>query len=238
MTPEERQMLQSFGIALWNNFRLTLGPSLLYGMFVPLVIVTSYDLVKATLCIILLGLISATGYIITILADIIYPVNLTFLANLGIPLEARLAITDAQLQTWTIASTWFQDLPILLNDGIIVWRASAIFARKRWALYLLTALWGITAGARPCVSVLDDFDHLHAGLLVFTISYAIIASVPTPSAMAVTDSSIIFYLYTGFSIGTNFLATSFIAYILRLAESLLKFDEKGTFEAHPKQCGC
>ncbi|KAG6807610.1 hypothetical protein H0H92_006939 [Tricholoma furcatifolium] len=98
---------------------------------------------------IIFALLIATGYIITIICIPFVISGSVMLVNVDfvdVPLLHRTRIGEDHLLKWVKAELFFEQLPLLNHDALIIWRAWVILAKKRWVLALLATLWFATAG--------------------------------------------------------------------------------------------
>ncbi|KAG6811784.1 hypothetical protein H0H92_005854 [Tricholoma furcatifolium] len=105
---------------------------------------------------------------------------------------------DDFMSPWSSGGRWLSSLPLathndasepIVNDALIIWRAWVILSGKRWSKYILVAAWVMTTEA-----ITSPTGNVPVSVNI---------------ANALSSSS------TGLSFATNFLATAFIAYILR-----------------------
>ncbi|KAG6808423.1 hypothetical protein H0H92_004158 [Tricholoma furcatifolium] len=206
MTPDDRELLQRVGFALLENFKhIIIGPAFLYGIFSPLAIITLHELfirrglssqgTKTILGVILFGLLAAAGNVTAALTSIFAAMRLILVENAKMPLAERTVLADAIVNPSYSALEWFSQLPVVVNDALIIWRAWVIFSKTRWALYILIPTWIATAGPMPI----------------------------NPNMAAIIASNIAFTSQC-LSLATNFLATSFIGSILWSVNSQISDD--------------
>ncbi|KAG6811783.1 hypothetical protein H0H92_005853 [Tricholoma furcatifolium] len=209
MTPEDRSMLQVVGTSLWKNLQEYIPIFLLYGLFAPLTIITIHNLVmhrglsststKATVGVIVFSFLAATGQMIATIATVLGPLVVFKREIIGTPLEEVLNDMNNFLTPWTSGSFWLSGLPLAVNDALIIWRSWVIFSGRRWAKCILAATWMMTADTLSSDVIIPPSGILPS-LLIISSDFAL-ASI-------------------GLSFATNFLATAFIAYILRINSSL------------------
>ncbi|KAG6916160.1 hypothetical protein DXG01_008174 [Tephrocybe rancida] len=113
------------------------------------------------------------------------------------------------------AINWLQFIPPVLNDAFIIWRAWVIFQRRKWALYLSVIL---------CLSTF-------ALTLVFLILYASAAGNVEDWNGRSKRIHALSATFSGLSISTNLVATSFIGWTLW---SHLKFIKNASGSRHPQ----
>ncbi|KAH0580734.1 hypothetical protein H2248_002221 [Termitomyces sp. 'cryptogamus'] len=208
MTPDEREIISALGSVIMKTFCEQVPVVFLYGVYydhrysfalntgpailVPLgVLSVQYfqrrPAQRFTAGIILFGLLSATCLVIFETGELALYICLGMIEHIDTPLPEKRISTNNRIHSWSIASNAFETIPLVANDGLIIWRAWVIFSKTRWVLYTLVILWLMTAGAIIGASITFYLD---------------------------TVSEILQYTGLGLTLGTNLLATSFIGYVL------------------------
>ncbi|KAG6902041.1 hypothetical protein C0995_005251 [Termitomyces sp. Mi166 len=192
MTPDEREIISALGSVIIKTFCEQAPVVFLYAILVPLgVLNLRYFLwrqtQKFTAGIILFGLLSATCLVVAETGELVLYIYLGMIEDIGTSLPEKRISTNNRIHSWNIVSNAFETIPLLANDGLIIWRAWVIFSKTRWALYTLVVLWLMTAGA-----ILASSVTFYLGTIFNYLQYTGL----------------------GLTFGTNLIATSFIGYVL------------------------
>ncbi|KAG5732415.1 hypothetical protein E4T56_gene11317 [Termitomyces sp. T112] len=211
MTPEEREIVTALGSVILGTFREQSIIVLLYGIFIPLGVLCVHDFVRKpahrkTACIMLFGALFATCLLIVETGQVVLYLRLGMIDNTATPLTDKRETTDIVIQPWSKAVSACQLVPLLTNDTLLIWRAWVIFARRRWALYILSVFWLTTAGV----------------MLSTLVTYF------------APISNTLEHVTFGLTFGTNLVATCLIGYILwghrRMFKSTAHFQGEKTWK--------
>ncbi|KAG6906770.1 hypothetical protein DXG01_012182 [Tephrocybe rancida] len=145
--------------------------------------------------IVLLELVVISATLPLTIARAALPYNFFF--HRGLPLLARIESLGTKLTGLEIVMVWLQTIPPVLNDAFIIWRAWAVFQRRKWALYLAITL---------CLT----------SLVALTLVYLSAFTSPTSLAAAswLSKTLILSSASTFMSFATNLAATALIAWTL------------------------
>ncbi|KAH0586717.1 hypothetical protein H2248_007932 [Termitomyces sp. 'cryptogamus'] len=193
MTPDEREIIQALGALLLQDLYGQVVTLLTHGIFCPLGIFAAKNSMKnsshrLTRCIMFLGILIATCYMVVSTEIVVLYTRLGMIQNTSTPLAVKRALTNKQIIPCKVAVTVLQLIPLLTNDGLMVWRAWVIFSRRQWALWTLIFLWILTLGAIVGTTITMARSNLVANQLLIV-------------SIALTFS-------------TNFITTCFIGYTL------------------------
>ncbi|KAG6824003.1 hypothetical protein H0H92_008295 [Tricholoma furcatifolium] len=219
MSPDERELLQGIGSDLLLKFYVGIGPMLLYGLLCPVTLLsTVWDLasehrkswkVKATLFVVAFSLLAATGYLITLLYIPHVIPRAVMIYDDDLSLENRATLSDNLVSQWSNAQIIIQQLPLLTNDGLIIWRAWALLAKRRWVLgLLLITCKTATAGWSP-IFLSTKYTLMGTSMDAGTLLVYYVAQLEGADyVFSISNANALL------TIATNALATCFIAYVL------------------------
>ncbi|KAF9459183.1 hypothetical protein BDZ94DRAFT_1300742 [Collybia nuda] len=151
MTPEEAAFIGRAGDTLRNNLTLFIPESLLFGAFL-------YLFSHSTVIFMRRGLRSWPSrfmFITSLTSFLLIGIHwATYCATLYIAIKGffiedpsnlgdvkRPAIVNLRLFPFLVAQNWIDQLAIYISDGIVIWRAWALFSEQIWIMVLPVALF-------------------------------------------------------------------------------------------------
>ncbi|KAF8069185.1 hypothetical protein FPV67DRAFT_1669203 [Lyophyllum atratum] len=210
MTPDDRTFLQVLG--LW--FLFDVGPliamSVLYGIFILLVSISTAMFIQRDtksrpkwimFSLTLLTFLLATVQWGCFLSSFVYKIQASIMDDLDQPLDftsARFDKINHRLFLTNSATNWTAQLMPFISDGIVVWRAWAVFHDRRRVMILPIALLiGGTASAIAYYGMISTFNG--------SVSDQFVENVSTLN---------LYRAALALSLATNVVATSMILYKL------------------------
>ncbi|KAJ7577973.1 hypothetical protein C8J56DRAFT_363325 [Mycena floridula] len=148
MTPEEAQVLKELAQNFQMNFGLMIPLVLFYGIYILLTLSAIYTLLrkrnKTRSTWILCALLGTIFIIITLYVCLFITICFlymegTFIANMNLPLMERFSLANERIVKPGLTIMWVAGVNGLLyifGDGIVVWRAWAVWPGKRYVIIL------------------------------------------------------------------------------------------------------
>ncbi|KAJ7579403.1 hypothetical protein C8J56DRAFT_1109723 [Mycena floridula] len=149
MTPDEVALLQHVGRVYVENFAAVVALSIGYGVYALMLSLALYHLLVKrnktwatwVLCTMLAFIfLMVTTYVCLFTANSFKLVTGAIIENPELELSERVEIADANIFQINVAQVWFggtgSSLVFMFGDGIIVWRAWAVWTERRTVIIL------------------------------------------------------------------------------------------------------
>ncbi|KAF9073351.1 hypothetical protein BDP27DRAFT_1318752 [Rhodocollybia butyracea] len=186
MTPEEAQVINGIGVINYKNVSNMVLVCMLHGMYCLVFLTSIYIYLnkrskrEATinlLCAIMATLVLITMYFIGFMTEIFVLVKYGIILSLpgGVIAQTESANSQSILLVWDVISIWLAYVIYLVADGMIVWRAWAVWMDNRGVKLTLAFLMFADIGVDLAAGVTDTRTRILGGQETQTLDWVNVA---------------------------------------------------------------